>query len=162
MERKPMLHLLCGTIASGKSTLAKQLADKPATILISEDEWLNALFSDQMSTLADYVHCSSKLRTIMQPHIVALLHAGTSVVLDFPANTTETREWMRDVIEETGVAHELHFMKTPNEVCLARLKHRNAEGDHFFAPSEEQFWQIAKHFQAPTSEEGFNIVVHDA
>jgi predicted kinase len=34
------LHLLCGLIASGKSTLAQQLASRPLTVLISEDAWL--------------------------------------------------------------------------------------------------------------------------
>jgi predicted kinase len=31
------LHMLCGKIAAGKSTLARQLADVPFTVLLSED-----------------------------------------------------------------------------------------------------------------------------
>ena len=35
----PTLYLVCGKIGSGKSTLARQLATRPATLLISEDHW---------------------------------------------------------------------------------------------------------------------------
>lgn len=42
-DKKVRLHFLCGKIASGKSTLAKQLAKQPRTILLSEDEWLSTL-----------------------------------------------------------------------------------------------------------------------
>jgi predicted kinase len=39
------LYLLCGKIAAGKSTLARRLAARPATLLISEDHWTSNLFS---------------------------------------------------------------------------------------------------------------------
>jgi predicted kinase len=89
--------LLCGKIASGKSTLAHQLAEAPATLLISEDRWLAALYRDEMNSVADYVRCSAKLRAAMTPHLIALLESGLSVVLDFPANTLSLRKWMREL-----------------------------------------------------------------
>ena len=36
----PVLHMLCGLISSGKSTLAARLAAEPGTVLITEDDWL--------------------------------------------------------------------------------------------------------------------------
>ncbi|KFF47391.1 MULTISPECIES: AAA family ATPase [Pseudomonas] len=38
----PTLHLLCGKIASGKSTLAKTLAAEHAAIVLSEDHCCRA------------------------------------------------------------------------------------------------------------------------
>src|SRR6516165_1079477 len=35
---QPTLYLLCGKVAAGKSTLARRLAERPATLLISEDQ----------------------------------------------------------------------------------------------------------------------------
>ena len=58
----PTLHMVCGKIASGKSTLIAALAQQPRTILISEDVWLGALFVDQMSSPADYVRAAARLR----------------------------------------------------------------------------------------------------
>ena len=156
----PTLHLLCGKIGSGKSTLAAELSNAPATLVISEDAWLSALFSDQMTSGADYVSCSKKLQNIMTTHVAALLNTGVSVVLDFAANTVIQRQWMRDIILQTGAAHQMHVLDVPDAVCLERLRARNAAGTHEFAATDEQFHQFAKYFVAPTEEEGFNIVRH--
>jgi len=157
----PTLHLLCGKIASGKSTLAVQLGRSDRTVVIAEDDWVNALYFGQISSISDYVLCTSKLRGIMEPHVVSLLNAGVSVVLDFQANTLASRDWIRGILEQANAAHELHVLETHDEVCIARLNARNAQGDHPFATTEEQFRQISKHFLAPSPEEGFNIVMHD-
>lgn len=157
----PTLHMLCGKIASGKSTLASKLGSLDGTVLIAEDDWLDALFSDQMLSASDYVRCTSNLRSIMGPDITSLLNAGVSVVLDFPANTVENRDWMRGILEATKASHQLHVLDVPDEVCQARLRERNAQGDHPFAVTEEQFRRFSEHFVAPSPAEGFNLVMHN-
>ena len=39
----PTLHMLCGKIASGKSTLAAELGRVEGTVILVEDAWLHAL-----------------------------------------------------------------------------------------------------------------------
>ena len=158
--QRPVLHILCGKIAAGKSTLARKLASQPQTVLISEDDWLNHLFADQMTSISDYVRCSAKLRSVMSEHVASLLQAGSSVVLDFPANTVETRKWMLGIVDQTNADHQLHLLNPSDEVCLERLHQRNATGDHPFAVTEEQFHQITQHFAPPSSDEGFHVVPH--
>ena len=160
-DHSPTLHMLCGKIAAGKSTLAASLASPSGTVLIAEDDWLNALFADELVSLPDYVRCSSKLRQVMAPHVAAVLNAGVSVVLDFPANTVEQRRWMRGILENTTASRQLHLLDVPDEVCLARLRARNSRGDHPFAVTEAQFHQFTNHFAPPTPDEGFNVVSHD-
>lgn len=157
-ENHATLHLLCGKIASGKSTLAATLAKTPGTVVLSEDKWLAALFKESMHSVEDYVHYSAKLRGAIQPHAVALLRAGVSVVLDFPANTPANRQWMMSVVTESGAAHQLHYLEVSDEVCKARLHQRNAQGEHDFAATEAQFDFITRYFVAPAEEEGFNIL----
>ena len=48
----PTLHLLCGKIASGKSTLAKTLATEHAAIVLSEDHWLATLYPGEIRSIA--------------------------------------------------------------------------------------------------------------
>ncbi|WP_102783136.1 ATP-binding protein [Thalassospira sp. GB04J01] len=153
-----VLHMLCGKIAAGKSTLAAELARKPGTILIAEDEWLSTLFSDQMHSVADYVAVSEKLRRVMGPHISMLLMSGLSVVLDFPANTVKLRCWMRDVFDDVGADHRLHYLNLPEDICMQRLRARNQAGAHQFAASDAQFHQISAWFEPPSDAEGFTIV----
>jgi len=154
------LHFICGKIAAGKSTLTAELGQRPGTVVLSEDDLLSKLYGDQMRDLADYVRCSAALRTAMAPHVVTLLRLGVSVVLDFPANTLDTRAWMRSILDQTDAAHELHFLDVSDEVCLARLRARNDSGTHPFSVTEAQFHKVTKHFAPPTSDEGFNVVVH--
>src|SRR5690606_7297853 len=64
-----LLHLVCGKIAAGKSTLAKRLSQAPRSVLISEDAWLACLYPNEIHVLADYVRCAGRLRTAMADHI---------------------------------------------------------------------------------------------
>jgi len=157
----PTLHIFCGKIAAGKSTLAAQLARQPGTLLIAEDRWLAALFADQLRTGADYLRCSGRLQSIMAPHVAALLDSGLSVVLDFAANTRQQRKWLRSLASRSGLRHQMHVLLPPDAVCLERLRSRNASGDHPFAATEAQFHQFAKHFQPPAADEGFDLVYHN-
>ncbi|MEI7875973.1 MAG: ATP-binding protein [Alphaproteobacteria bacterium] len=156
----PTLHLLCGKIAAGKSTLAKRLAARPGTVLISEDHWNATLFPDELKTIEDYSRYSARVRAAMGPHVVSLLKAGLSVVLDFQANTLAIRRWMRTLIDDSGAAHELHFLDVPDEDCKRRLRARNAAGEHPYQASDADYELFTKYFVPPTPDEGFNVVVH--
>ena len=159
---RPTLHLVCGKIAAGKTTLTRKLSEAPGTVLIAEDAWMASLFKDELRELPDYVRCSARLRAAMGPHVADLLRAGLSVVLDFPANTVASRSWMRSIFEAAGAAHRLHVLDVPDEVCKARLRDRNAGGGHEFAVSEAQYDAFTRHFAPPTAVEGFEMLVYEA
>ncbi len=44
----PTLHVLCGKLACGKTTLAKQIAEQSGAVLFCEDIWLERLFPGEM------------------------------------------------------------------------------------------------------------------
>lgn len=106
------LHMLCGKIAAGKSSLAARLAAAPHTVALSEDHWLARLYPGQINSVADYVRHAAQLREAIAPHVEALLGAGLSVVLDFPAHTVANRAWMRGIIERSGAQHVLCSMSS--------------------------------------------------
>jgi predicted kinase len=153
-----MLHLICGKMAAGKSTKARELAAQPSTVLIKQDEWLAALYPGELKTLQDYVRCSSRLNSVMSDHIEALLRAGLSIVLDFPANTVNSRNWMKGIFVRAGVAHTLHYLEVPDAECKRRLRLRNASGEHEFSPTEADFEEFSRYFVPPAPEEGFNVI----
>ena len=153
------LHLICGKLAAGKSTLAARLGAAPGTVTISEDFWLKRLFGDEMKDVTDYVRVSARLRVPMGAHVADLLKAGVDVVLDYPAVTKATRAWMKSIADAAGARAVLHWLDVPDEVCLERLRRRNAEGIHDFAGvSEESFHLLTSYFQPPEPEEGLEIV----
>lgn len=156
----PALHLLFGLPGAGKSTLAQRLAAAPGCICLSEDSWLSALFGDRMSALSDYRDCAAKLHSVMAPHVETLLTAGLSVVLDFPANTPETRAAWRSVATRAGAQVTLHHLATPQETCRARLSARNASGAHPFTLTDAQFDRLCQHITPPSADEGFRVIRH--
>lgn len=155
------LHMLCGKIASGKSTLTTDLRQMPLTIVISEDSYLKRLFESEINNVTDYIRCSRRLRDAISPLIQDLLRIGVSVVLDFPANTHATRSWMRTLFESTGADHCLHFLDVPDEVCKTRLRARNATKAHDFVTSDSEFDQITSYFVPPSETERFNVIRYE-
>ncbi|MGE8352791.1 MAG: AAA family ATPase [Pseudomonas protegens] len=155
-----VLHLLCGKIASGKSTLAKRLAEVPGSVLICEDQWLAQLYPGLIHSAADYVLHAQRLKNALEPLIITLLRGGTHVVLDFPANTLAQRAWLRALADKAQAEHRLHLLNVDEDVCLTRLRERNSQGDHPFSTSEEQFELICRYFVPPQAEEGLHILEH--
>lgn len=151
------LHLLCGKVAAGKSTLAAELSRSPLTILIKEDQWLSELFGSEIRTFEDYILYSRRIRRVVGPHVQDLLKLGVSVVLDFPANTVVTRSWMKSLLDGTQADHLIHFIDTEEHICKQRLQARNATGSHEFKTSDAEFDVITSYFEPPSEAEGFRI-----
>ncbi|MGQ7932210.1 AAA family ATPase [Paraburkholderia sp. D1E] len=156
-----VLHLVCGKIASGKSTLMARLGDAPRAVVVSEDKWMACLYPNEIHTLTDYASRAARMRMVLTEHIQGLLVAGISVVLDFPFNTASARAWGHSLFEAIGCEHRLHYLDVSDEICKSRLIARNVSGEHPFQTSEEQYDQITRYFVPPELSEGFNIIVYD-
>ena len=158
---KAKLLFLCGKMAAGKSTLAAELARTEGAVLLVQDEFLERLFPGEIVDIPTFVKYSARLREALAPHILALLARGASVVLDFPANTRSQRTWFRELFERADVPHELHFVDASDELCKRQLRARSRSrpaGSAF--TSDAEFEAITAYFQAPSREEGFNVIRH--
>lgn len=156
----PVLHLLCGKIASGKSTLARSLSLEHSAIMISEDHWLAGLYPGQISSVADYVRHARQIREVLGPLVIDILKAGAHVILDFPANTPQDRKWLSHLADVAGARHCVHYLEVEDALCRERLRARNALGEHDFAASDAEFDLITSYFRAPEPAEGLEVVIH--
>jgi predicted kinase len=158
----PKLIFLCGKMAAGKSTLARQLAQRENAILLVQDEWLDRLYPGEIIDIPGFVNRSSRLKDALEPHVRALLAQGLSVVLDFPGNTRVQRAWFRRLFEAADAAHELHFVDASDAVCKRQLRERS-QALPPDAPwtTAAAFDAITAYFQPPANEEGFNVVRHE-
>lgn len=158
----PVLHLMTGKIASGKSTLAKSLAAEQSAILLSEDQWLSRLYPDQIKSITDYVRLARQIREVVGPLVIDLLRAGVTVVLDFPANTAQDRQWLRGLADAAEASHCVHYIEVDDDTCRARLHLRNQRGEHEFAATDAEFDLITRYFCTPGEGEGLQIEIHRA
>jgi predicted kinase len=161
MSTSAKLIILCGKMAAGKSTLARELAVRENALLLVQDDFLNALYPGEIIDISSFVTRYTRLRNALAPHICDLLLKGIPVVLDFAAATKAQRAWFRELIERTHAEHELHFVDAPDVVCKTQLRDRSEElpaGSHW--TTEEEFEVITAYFQPPSSDEKFNIIHH--
>ena len=156
------LIFLCGKMAAGKSTLARELAARDGAVLLVQDEWLERLFPGEIRDTADFFDRSSRLRTALEPHLCALLSKGVSVVLDFPGNTQAQRAWFRGICERAHAEHELHFIVASDALCKRQLRDRSRhlpQGTPWTTDAE--FDAITAYFQPPSDDEGFTVIRHE-
>ena len=153
------MHLFAGKMAAGKSTLSKEIANERNTILISEDEWLEQLFEDEIKTFEDYIVYSSRLKPLIKEHVLSLLDEGISVVLDFPANTKKQRSWFLEIID-LGYPHQLHYVEASDELCLKQLAMRSEGLEDSAFTTEAMFHEVTRYFEPPSNDEKFDIKVY--
>ena len=129
-------------------------------MLISEDEWLAALFPGEINDFNDYISYSSRLKSVLKAHVEQVLLAGTSVVLDFPGNTRKQRTWFKDIYSRHDIPHELYYLLVDDEVCLKQLKQRQkAQPERAQFDTEEVFRMVTGYFEPLEESEAFNLQI---
>jgi predicted kinase len=152
------LTLFAGKMGAGKSTMSLEVSKSTNAVLISEDEWLESLYPNQISTLDDYIKLSKLLRPQIKKLAQSILQTGTDVVMDYPANTVAQREWLKRIFSEIGAPHELIYIDSPNDICLAQIEKRRLENpDREKTDTMEMFVAVTKYFVEPAPQEGFII-----
>ena len=156
-----VLHLLCGKMAAGKSTLATHLSQREHCVMLSEDSLLSGLYPGEVVDVDSYVKYTDRIKQALGPHISSLLRNGLSVVLDFPANTVPQREWLLSLAKQADAAHELHYLPRSDEQCKARLAQRAIEIPERRATDTPQMFDAMRpYFEPPLDSESLHVIVH--
>jgi predicted kinase len=143
------LVLICGLPASGKSTLARQLAPKVPAVRLDKDGWASALGADVWDE-------EFRVRLEHQLWVLSkdLLAQGQSVILEWGHWAREERDEKRLGARALGVGVELHYLHAPLDVLIERAERRNASGEWTAAPmTRAHFERWATIFQPPDEEE---------
>jgi len=155
---KGVLIFFCGKMGAGKSTKASSIALERNAVLLSEDEWLESLYPNRITSLESYVEYSKRLKPQIKKLVQAILDSGNDVVMDFPANTISQRAWFRSIFSEIEAPHELVYIDLANEDCLRQIeKRRVQQPERAKTDTKEMFEAVTKYFLEPQTEEGFNV-----
>jgi predicted kinase len=143
------LVLICGLPASGKSTLARQLALRIPAIRLDKDEWTTRLGLDVWDD-EFRVRLEEQLWALTQE----LLAKRQSVILEWGHWARVERDEKRLGALALGVGVELHFLDAPLEELIERAQRRNASGEWSASPmTRAHFERWATIFQPPDEEE---------
>ena len=147
-------------MGAGKTTRSRLLASEENAVLISEDEWLSTLYPSQIKSLGDYLRYSSILKPLVYAHVENLLITGSSVVLDFPANTVEQRKWFTELANSAGATSKMIYIKASDSTCLQQIEKRRIEQpERANFDTKSVFTEVNKFFQEPSELEKLDIQV---
>jgi predicted kinase len=118
-KHKPILHVLCGKLASGKTTLAKRIAEDAGAVLFSEDLWLSKLFPGEIVHFSDYLSRSARFRAAIEPYVRTLLDRGISIVFDFAGNVQTERAWARSLCDAQKAPWYFIILRLPTSYARA-------------------------------------------
>jgi len=138
------LILVCGLPGAGKTTFAKDLADRVGAIRLSADEWLDSLQIDRNERTRE------RVEALQWKLAQDLLARGLLVIIEWGTWARSERDALRTGARALGAAVELHFLDAPIDVLLERLHRRNRESPPI---KRDDFLRWAQLFEAPTQEE---------
>ena len=143
------LVLICGLPASGKSTLARELAPSIPAIRLDKDEWATRLGADLWD---------DEFRMRLERQLWALsqdlLVQGQSVILEWGHWARAERDEKRLGARALGVGVELHYLDVPLEELIERAERRTVSGEWTASPiTRAHFERWATIFQPPGEEE---------
>lgn len=159
MKQTGTLYFFCGKMGAGKSTKSKQIAIDKHAVLLSEDEWLSALYPNQINSFEDFLKFSAQIKPLVRKHVQNILSVGTNVVMDFPANTKNQRKWFLDMVFDVKASHQLIYLNLTNEQCLRQMaQRRNEQPERADFDTKAMFTYVTNFFEPPEASEGLNIL----
>jgi len=152
---KQILYIMCGVGFSGKSTLAKRIAEHTGAILVSQD----TLFFEKEKELNLDQDSDEQWRMLLDMCLERIrenLSAGKSVVFDNTNTKFEHRDELRKLAKSVGAETKVIFLDTPIEIQKERqMKNLKTRDRHDV--KQKYLDQAVSELEVPSEEE--NTVV---
>lgn len=143
------LVLICGLPASGKTTLARELARTVPAIRLNKDHWTTELGHDVWDD-----EFRARLEAQLWALTQELLVLGQSVILEWGHWARAERDEKRLGARALGAGVELHYLDATLEELIERTERRNASGEWTAAPvTRAHLERWATIFEAPDEDE---------
>lgn len=150
----PTLYIMCGLPFSGKTTLAKKIAEHKNAQMIAFD-WIWAKEKPMLTPDIDKVEEWRVVLNVAHERIRQVLDNGKSVVYDDVNQTRDQRDVLRQIAKDGNSAFVIVHLNTPLDIIRYReAKNKTNKERHQVAAVN--FEKALRYWEDPTEEE--NIV----
>ena len=147
----PTLYVMCGLPFSGKTTLAKMIADHKEAQLIAFD-WIWAQERPMFTPDIDKVEEWKTVLNVAHERIRQTLDSKKSVVYDDVNQTRDQRDVLRQIAKDSDSAFVIVHLNTPLELIREReAKNKMSKERHQVA--SVNFEKALRYWEDPTEEE---------
>ena len=141
---------MCGPSGSGKSTYARRLeGDGMVRLSFDAEMWRRGI-----STAPLPPDVRAEIESDLRSRLLALVAAGTDVVLDFSFWSRRMRDDYRRLLEPTGVVPETIYLATDRKTVLDRMRTRRGRHCDDYVLPDDVVGEYFDHFEPPTPREG--------
>jgi predicted kinase len=156
---QPLIHLICGSTGSGKTTYSRALADRLGAMRFSIDEWMSAFFWMDAPepflpawAMERVVRCRDQIWRVAA-EAAAL---GVPCLLEVGLTTAADRARFAELARDAGLAVRLHHLDVPIEERWRRTEVRNASPEAAqlpFTVTREMFDFVETLWEPPSEAE---------
>lgn len=155
----PVLIVMVGLPASGKSSVAKPLCElirkeRGACVVVSSDSYIERWAKELGATYQEvFAKCSGPATRRMWEDLRQAARRGVPIVQDRLNHTRQARE---RCLREAGTRHFRVAAVMPFDVEGSRERNRQREGR---AVPDCEFLRISEKYEAPQEDEGFHAIL---
>jgi predicted kinase len=145
----PRLVLICGLPGAGKTTLAKQLAERLPALQLCPDDWMTDLGLNLQAEAS-----RERIESLFWGLARRVLSLGASVILESGFWLRSDRDEKRLGARALGVPVELHYLDLPIDELWRRIDARSGDPKAKLAPiTRTDLEEWAAVFQPPDAAE---------
>jgi len=144
------LYIMCGLAFSGKSTLAKRIAEHTGSEIIAFDKlWVE---EDKIKPVPKNADGWRHIRKVTQEKILKTLKEGKSVIYDDNNAKREHREELCNLAKQARAESIVVYLDTPLETIKAR-EEANKVSQNRHEVEYKNFQKVLEDFELPSGDE---------